>query len=169
MRVLGVVLVLLGSLLLGFVWQRGQKRRIACLAGLSAALTRLEAELAGKNASLPVIALILAEEANGAEGAFFSALSQKLSALGERSFRELWCEATEAELPALTTMEKSAMRELGGALGRYPMEMQLASLSRCRSLFEEHLARARTTLPNDARLVWGLAASSGLLLLIVLL
>ena len=168
MRTAAALLVLLGSLLGGAVWQRGQRRRIVCLSGLSRALSRLEAELTGKNASLPARAALLAGE-EGAAGAFFSALSEMIPELGERSFRQLWCEAMEGELCALNDEEMRAVRELGAVLGRYPLDMQLASLSRCRKLLDDHLEQARRKLPDDARLVWGLSAACGLFLLIILL
>ena len=168
MRSVAVLLVLLGSLLGGAVWQRSQRRRIACLSGLTRALSRLEAELTGKNASLPALAALLAGEEDAA-GAFFSVLSGSIPELGERSFRQLWCEAMEGVLDALNDEEKSAVRELGTVLGRYPLDMQLSSLSRCRERLDDHLEQARRKLPDDARLVWGLSAACGLLLLIVLL
>lgn len=168
MRSIAVLLVLLGSLLGGAAWQRGQRRRIACLSGLARALSRLEAELEGKNAALPALAAMLAG-GEGETGAFFSALSAAIPELGERSFCQIWCEAAESELFALNDAEKSAMRDLGAVLGRFPLDMQLGCLARCRELLDAHLEHERSKLPDDARLVWGLSAACGLLVLIVLL
>ena len=167
MRTAAAVLTLLGSLLLGAVRQRAIGQRLACLSCLAADLSRMEAELAGKNASLPAIAAMLAEE--GEARSFFSRLSAGASSLGERSFRALWCEAAEAELPALEASEREALCALGAALGRYPLDMQLSALSRCRKTLEEHLLQARGSLPENTRLSWGLSAAGGLLLLILLL
>jgi stage III sporulation protein AB len=168
MRSAAAVLILSGSLLLGAVRQRALRTRLACLADLASALRRMEAELAGKNAPLPTVAAMLAGE-EGAARRFFSHLSAELSELGERSFRELWCEAAEEELPGLEGAEREALCALGAALGRYPLDMQLAALSRCRNILEERLQRLRGSLPDETRLSWGLCAACGLLLLILLL
>ena len=72
-------------------------------------------------------------------------------------------------LPALEASEREALCALGAALGRYPLDMQLSALSRCRKKLEEHLLQARGSLPEDTRLSWGLSAAGGLLLLILLL
>ncbi len=167
MRALGAVLILAASLLLATLWQLGKKRRLACLTSLLSALHRLEAELSGRNA-LPALAASLAAE-DGEAGAFFSSLSNKLKDLGERSFCLLWAEAAEEALVSLTAAEKRSIIELGAVLGRRPLDMQLLSVSRCRSLFEEQLERTRLSLSSDARMVLGLSLSSGLMLLIVLL
>ena len=168
-KLFGAILTAAGCLFAASAWNRSRVSRLRTLDRLVQALTYMEAELAGKAAPLPQLALRLSRQTDGAVGRFFAALVREMDALGERPFCEIWTEAAEANLPELRNRERDAIRDLGASLGRYPVGMQCEAIAVCRELLLREINAARQNEREESRLVWGLSASAGLLLWILLI
>ena len=169
MKLSGAILILLGCLLAGGQYARSRRRELQCLTALCAALERMEGELSARALPLPELIALLAEESASPASAFFAKLNEQLSALGERSFRELWQNAARCALSPLSSRERDCFSELGAALGRYPLEQQTAAIRRCRELLSVRRETCARRLRDDLRLGWGLSASLGFLLWILLI
>ena len=169
MKLYGALLILMGSLLAGRQYALSRRRELQCLTALCAALERMEAELASRALPLTDLASLLARETVKPASAFFVELSCLLSALGERSFRELWQDAAPGTLSALSAREMDAFCELGAALGRYPLEKQTDAIRRCREALAARRETVSCGLRDDLRLGWGLSAGLGFLLWILLI
>lgn len=167
MKLFGMLLISLGSLFSASAYCSGRRKREAALQTICASLERMEAELSANKTPLPVLTCILAEECDGAASRFFRDLEGRLPQIGERSFRELWRDSL-AEVTELTPSQQDRLKELGSALGRYPLDRQLDACTRCRKLLEEDLRASQSAALGDMRLAWGLSASLGLMLWILL-
>lgn len=169
MKLTGALLILLGSLLAGRQYALSRRRELRSLTALCAALERMERELSARALPLPELIALLARETAAPANAFFSRLSDGLSALGERSFRELWQDAAQSALSPQSARERDAFCELGAALGRYPLPEQTAAIRRCREELSTRRDACARRLRDDLRLGWGLSASLGFLLWILLI
>ncbi len=168
MRLVGALLAALACLDVALLWSRSRRERINVLDGLIRAMNVIEAELGGKASPLPPLMTKLSRE-DGTIGAFFAAVSDALDSLGAQPFSEIWRSAVHAHFSLLPEWERSALTELGNALGRYPLQMQREAVALCREQLREQLALARKQYGEQARLVWALALSAGVLLGIVLI
>lgn len=169
MKLPGAILILLGSLLTGREYARARRRELAALSSLCCALERMASELSARALPLPQLMSLLAEEAEEPAAAFFLLLSGRLRELGERSFRELWQEAARRALAPLSSREMAAVCELGAVLGRYPLTSQLQAIRRCQEALSVRREASLRRLGDDLRLGWGLSASLGFLLWILLI
>ncbi len=168
-KVLGSVLILTGCAAAGYLLCAARRRRLQCLEALAAAVTAMEAELAGRAAPIPELAATLSERFDGPAGAFFRLLLSKLDRLGETPLYKLWSEAVRETLTDLTPDERAALCELGASLGRYPLDMQRQALALCRNALSDAAAAARRKEAEERRLIWAFSTASGVLLLILLL
>lgn len=163
----GAALILLASLGFALGLVRTKKRGFEALRALDEALERLYAELSLRQTSLPELTALLAQSASGAACAFFRTLDELLSELGERSFSVLWHEALKT-LPELDGAELDALERLGGALGRYALDEQLAAVADCRARLGRSLRERGDSLKEHRRLAYGLCLTAGFLLCILL-
>ena len=169
MKLSGALLILLGSLLTGMQYAKSRRLELQCLHALCAALERMESELSARALPLPELIALLARETAAPATAFFTLLYERLSSLGERSFRALWQDAAQLALSMLSSRERDAFCELGAALGRYPLSEQTAAIRRCRDRLTARRDALAHSLKDDLRLGWGLSASLGFLLWILLI
>lgn len=167
MSAAGAALILLASLGFALSLVRTKKRSLETLRGMDAALERLYAELSLRQTSLPELTELLANDASGTAGAFFRKLDALLSQLGERPFSALWREALRT-LSELDGAELDALERLGGALGRYALDEQLAAVADCRARLGRGLRARGDGLKEQKRLAYGLCLAAGFLLCILL-
>ena len=104
----------------------------------------------------------------GAAGEFYTGLAKKLDSIGEVDFSALWASSLECLTP-LSRDELSALRALGDVLGRYELNEQLESIDICLDSLNRSMHGLQTQYPERRRLVLGLSAAAGILVLIVLI
>ena len=163
MNLCGAALVLLGCLYGAVSMTREQKRRVAALREMDAALERLR--LSG----LPDLTALLAGSSHGAAARFFTCLHGLLSELGNKPFHVLWETAVERSLQELSAEDRSELLRLGECLGRYELAEQLKALDACRAQLGRSIEARRSGLTDQRRLIFGLWLAAGGLLCIVLL
>ncbi len=145
----------------------GMKRHIELLAALCGSLRYISAEIGTRLRPLPELIAELAGR-GGAAGEFYTRLAEKLDSIGKVDFSALWASSLECLTP-LNRDELSAMLALGDVLGRYELNEQLESIDICLDSLSRSLRGLQAQYPERRRLVLGLSAAAGILVLIVLI
>lgn len=168
-RLFGAIMVFSGCFSLGLIKLRREKARMRTLEALCGALCQMRVELGARLASVPALADMLSNRADGGARRFFAALCEKLALLGQSELCELWAECARRELSALGSDELNDFIALGRILGKGELSTQLEAISRCESTFDRALIAARTEHADKRRLTLGISASVGLMLVIMLI
>lgn len=128
LKVVGAVLVMAGTIGLGW---RGVERlgeRAEVLRGLQGSVAYLEEELAFRFTPLPQLLEHLRQNRKGAVGAFFAAVGKKMERCEDVSLRQSWRQSVEETFPMLKDEERKTVAELGEVLGQYDAKTQIQSL-----------------------------------------
>lgn len=165
MRLLGALLLTAAFALGGLSGARRLARREKMLGELAFSLGQLRFELARFRTPMPELAAHLAVSAPGAGGALFAGLSEALGDLPEESFAVLWARA----LGSLKGPERAALLALGGVLGRYGAEEQLAAAEGCEARLRELEREAKEAYRRSGKLYIGLGVSAGAMVSVMLL
>lgn len=169
MRLLGAGLILLAACGVGGVNWLDRQRHLRCLRALCEALSLLHAELKTNRTPLTRLLPYAAEQAEDRASAFLRQVSDSLTQLGERSFSELWQEAACCQLSVLRQGELEELLSVGRVLGRFELQEQLNTLTRCESRLRARLEQNEARSRDEARLSLGLPAAAGALLVLLLL
>ena len=162
-------MILAACMAAGYTYIQGKKRRIETLVNLCEALELMAGELDMRITPLPELCRLLGEKARGEASAFFKMLSKSLKRLGATEFSQLWREAAESSLKALSGEEQREIERLGKVLGRYALDEQLSAIKACRAALRTGTEQARASYPGERRLGLGLPAAAGILLIITLI
>lgn len=163
----GIFMISAACASFGVISAADMKRHIELLTALCGSLRYISAEIGTRLRPLPELIAELADR-GGAAGEFYTRLAEKLDSIGEVDFSALWA----SSLGCLTTLnrdELSAIRALGDVLGRYELNEQLESIDICLDSLNRSLRDLQAQYPERRRLVLGLSAASGILVLIVLI
>ena len=159
----GIFMISAACASFGVISTVGMKHHIELLAALCGSLRFISAEIGTRLCPLPELA-----GRGGAAGEFYTGLAKKLDSIGEVDFSALWASSLECLTP-LSRDELSAIRALGDVLGRYELNEQLKSIDICLDSLNRSMHGLQTQYPERRRLVLGLSAAAGILVLIVLI
>jgi len=168
-KALGFSLILAAALLFAVQRCAEEKRRSAALDSFCLMLEHMRGILENQAPPMPELLDTLSRRCDGPARAFALRLRQSMERLGRVSFRELWTEALsscKAESDAGTLRELDA---LGAVLGRYDLETQCASINECLCALRRRQEQLKKSLPQSARLSFGIALCAALLLGILLI
>lgn len=169
LRILGAVLIVGCSTLLGVGVSSRSRQRIRALRSLLESLPRLKAELEGLLTPLPTLLALLTREAAQPASELYGAAALKMEKKA-LSFRAAWEQAVEeTEALCLLPEELRALRALGAVLGRSDAATQAAAVDRTvkqLSLFLELEEKDRT---GKNRVHAALGAGAGVMLALLLL
>lgn len=169
MKFIGAVLILGASLSASAVWNSSRREKIQEMDRLLAALKLMDSELNARGEALPGLFERVCASSEGNASAFFAALSQKMAALGDRPFQELWEEAVSEHCCELGKEEYRSLSSLGRILGRFPISVQHRELAFCIQKLDGAIQTERLSYDKDRKLVMPLAASTGMFLLLMLI
>lgn len=127
LRVMGAVLVMAGTVGLGWRGVQRLGERVEALRGLQGAVAYLEEELAFRFTPLPQLLEQLSQNRKGAVGAFFGKMGKKMEQC-DVPLRQSWRQAVEETLPMLKDEERQTVAELGEVLGQYDAQTQAQAL-----------------------------------------
>ena len=167
-RIFGAGLILAALAFGALVYLNTRRQRIELMAQLSAALDTAAGELSLRSLPLPRLFELLEKRSGGAAAEFFGALCTGMDRLSEEDFSTLWESAAEEHLGLLHSTEREEIDRLGAVLGRYELQRQLAAVRDCRAAMDRALSSARQDYPTQRRLALGLSATTGALLIIIL-
>ncbi len=168
MRIAGSLLIAVACLIYCLRFVRQSRRRLRELDSAARLLSMMSAELEARLTPLPELTRRLQDSAQEPAKGFLNTLSKELTALGEKSFSDIWRDSALDSFPMLEADELAALTQLGCCLGRYEIASQLAALELCAGTLRGKAALCRTELPERRRLHLGLACSAAALLVVVL-
>jgi stage III sporulation protein AB len=111
----------------------------------------------------------LARRAAGPVRPFFAHCARLTERLGEEPFHALWQKAVTEAGADWRAGERSAMMDLGGALGRYDQEAQARALTQTRARLETLLTEAEGERTRQGRVYRALGLACGLAIVIILI
>lgn len=162
----GAVCVLLGCLLPVCQRLRLERDHIAQLGALAQALEGMRRQL---TICAPPMEELLAQAGRSPEGAagrFFAAL--RLEELEQRPFAALWEGAIDASGLSLSREERETLSQVGQVLGACGAEEQCERLADAAEALRRCQTGRREALGREGRLWYTLAASAGLLAVLIL-
>ncbi|MCC8075584.1 MAG: stage III sporulation protein AB [Clostridiales bacterium] len=162
----GAVCVLLGCLLPVCQRLRLEREHIAQLGALAQALDGMRRQL---TICAPPMEELLAQAGRTSEGVvgrFFAAL--RLEELEQRPFAALWDGAIHSSGLTLSREEREILSQVGQVLGACGVEEQCDSLADAAEDLRRCQTRRREALRGNGRLWYTLAASAGLLAVLIL-
>ncbi len=162
------MLVFAGCCLYGLNLSGERRVRLTQMEELADMLELLRGELSLRAAALPELAEQLRMECRGRGAAFLEALCDKMDLLGETPFSQIWRRTCLDCCGTLAAQDREELAGLGLYLGRLELERQLQALDRCVEHFRQRIEEERRELPALTRLMLGLSAAAGALLLILL-
>ena len=168
MKMFGGVMIVAVSLWLGMKGMNWYRRRCRVLSELIHAISRMEAELSGRETETAELLKLLGR-GESETARLFRACSNDLEALEERPFREIWLdELNESRLP-LKGEERETAERLGHVLGRYDSGLQTRLLEGLRCELEELLSAAREESAREGKCALTVSGCVGLLLVLLLI
>ena len=170
MKIIGALLLVCASTLLGIGQARKLHYRQSCLAGVLDSLRFIDAEL--KNAAVPIPEIFeeLHRCSNSRLHGFFENLSAKMTCFGEHSLSEIWCDSVMNDRGiSLSARQRQELCRLGNYLGRYSEAEQSEAISACINHLEAELKRSSDKAREGTKLFTGLGLSFGLMLAAVLI
>ena len=167
-KLMGGIMVIAASLLLGRRKERSLKNRAVCLRQLEHSVALMEREIVERLTPLPQL-LAMLSRSTGYVGMLFASASKAVET-GDEPFDVLWHQALrEQKELLLTEAEAEVLGQLGELLGRYSSAQQGAELGRLRERMGEFAAAAETEHLAKGKMLISCAACVGVLAVIVLL
>lgn len=168
LRMIGAVLVMAGTVGLGW---RGVERlgeRVEVLRGLQGAAAYLEEELAFRFTPLPQLFGQLSQNRKGAVGTFFGSVGKKM-AQGDGPLRQIWQQAVEETLPMLKDEEQQTVAELGEVLGQYDAQTQVQTLKLTGERLAAFYLAAQEERSRLGKVYLALGVAGGLVTVLILM
>ena len=169
LRAVGVLLLAGSGLTMGLGAVERMARTRRDLTDLAAAISQAEGELALSFPSTPVLLEVLAGQAGGRAGAFFTLCSARLNQLGERDFDAIWSAALAASELSLSGEVLRQMETLGRALERYDADQLLRCCRQTRKSVEAEADRLGEQLRSQGKVYGTLGLTMGIFCAILLL
>ncbi|MBP8639547.1 MAG: stage III sporulation protein AB [Oscillospiraceae bacterium] len=170
MKVVGAILLICASTLLGIGQARKLYFRQSCLAGVIDSLRFIDAELKNGSVSIPDIFSELSKLSNSKLRNYYVNLNEKMKTFGEESLSEIWsgCAMNDKSI-SLSGRERQELCRVGNYLGRYSEIEQSEAINVCISHLGEDLKRSAEKARQGAKLYTGLGLTFGLMLAAVLI
>lgn len=167
LKMLGAVLVVLGTGSLGVGAIGRMKREVQMLRAFITALEGMEREISFQLTPMPALFWGLATRNEEPLSGFFATLSRAVEDLGEHDLSQRWKEGLRA-LP-LSQRTQELLGELGDVLGRYDAESQCHAIAHTREELATSLQKLEGEGVQKRKLYVTLALTVGALLVILLL
>lgn len=170
MRLIGALLLVVASTLLGVGQARKLYYRRSCLEGVLDALRFIDAEL--KNGSVPIPEIFQELEKMHASklSCFFKCLNTRMARFGEESLSEIWNACVMSDLSiSLSESQRQQLCRVGNYLGRYSETEQSDAIGVCLGRLGTELTRSAEKAREGAKLFTGLGITFGLMLAALLI
>lgn len=170
-KVVGCILVILSSTLMGFYFSNQLKCRIDDLKELRKLIVLLRGDIRYSNTPLPEAVGSIAKRHEGCFKNFFTKVSEKLNEFGGNTFSQVWKEAVDEELLGtyLNKQDKSHLIQFGENLGYLDKEMQMNTLDLFILQVEEEIKELSKTAKEKVYLYNSLGIMAGIFISIILL
>jgi len=169
-RVIGALLIVVCTAVLGFGGVLRLGRRVRNLTGLVSALEIMKGEICERLTPMPELFELLAGTMEGPVAGLFQACGEQMTTLGESSMYLIWKSAVRsAEELELSEQEARTLTEVGHVLGRYDAEEQRTAISFAIRRMEGCLHRAEEEKRAQTKVRAALGVTAGLFVVIILL
>lgn len=168
MRFLGIALLSVSVAMLGVCGSQRLKGREKELRGFIAGLEVIKAELGHYLMPLPELLERAAANTSGGVSAFFKCCADKSALINGEPFRQLWEESLEESRLNLRGTDLSVLGQLGGILGRYDAEEQIAVMNHVLAQLEEQRIQAGEQSGRLGELYTVLGLTVGALIMIIM-
>jgi stage III sporulation protein AB len=170
MKLIGAILVLIASSLIGFGLSARYRERPKQLRQLKSALQSLEAEITYGLTPIHEAALHLAGQLPNPVKQFFEGLAERIEKGQGRPLSQIWQETLDAFWPktALKTNEKEAWRQFGLTLGQSDRTNQQKYIQLALSHLEREEKEARLAQQQYEKMVKSLGFLGGILIILLL-
>ena len=169
-KIIGAVLLVAGTAAWGLAGVMRLRNRAKNLAALASAVGAMKSEICDRLTPTPEVFEMLAAEAQYPANLLFRNASERMGAIGQKPFSDIWRGAAEntPEL-LLNAGEIDALCELGLFLGRYNVEEQRSAFDRAGRRLEEFTGRAESLRDTNSRMHAFLGVAAGLFAVVVLI
>ena len=169
MNWLGAAIIVAACSVIGINKARSLGNTEKCYAALISVLEIAKGEICTRRAPMDEVFRVLAEGAAKPVRPFVSGAAAQLTALGDRSFAEIWCGCADKYLTQLSQASIASVKSLGSSLGRYDAEIQCAAIERCMALLSQEQQAFSSGLSANKRMYIGISSGTGLIIAIMLL
>lgn len=169
MHWLGAVIIVAACSLIGINKARALGNTERCYSALISMLEIAKGEICTRKAPMDEVLRVLEHGTAKPVLPFISGVAERLNALGERSFSEIWSDCTDTYLPQLSQASTAALKSLGSSLGRYDADMQCAAIARCMAILSQEQQEFKTGLSAGKRMYIGISSGTGLIIAIMLM
>ncbi|TAH66651.1 MAG: stage III sporulation protein AB [Anaerolineaceae bacterium] len=170
-KVVGCILIILSSTLMGFYCSNELKSRIDNLRELRKLIVLLRGDIRYGNTPLPEAISAIARRHEGNFKEFFTKVSERLSEHSGNTFSQIWKEAVEIELlkTSLNKKDKSSLIQFGDNLGYLDKEMQMNTLELFLTQLEDEINELSKTAKEKSYLYNTLGIMAGIFISIILI
>ena len=127
MNLIGAMLIMLGCAAAGIMKAHGLGELDKTYSSLISALMLMKSEISSRASALDDVMNVARSSAAGDTARFIGTVIENFSILGEKSFCTIWSSAAESCLQSISQRSLSAVKVLGGSLGKYESAMQCAA------------------------------------------
>lgn len=169
-KVVGCILIILSSTLMGFYFSNELKSRINDMKELRKLIVLLRGDIRYGSTPLPEAISAIARRHEGNFKRFFTKVSEKLNERSGDTFSQIWKEAVEKELftTSLSKKDKYQLIQFGENLGYLDKEMQMNTLDLFLNQLEEEIQEVSKTAKDKAYLYNTLGIMAGIFISIIL-
>ncbi|NLP16807.1 MAG: stage III sporulation protein AD [Clostridiales bacterium] len=170
-KVIGCILIILSSTLMGFYCSNELKSRINDIKELRKLIILLRGDIRYGSTPLPEAINTIARRHEGSFKGFLIKVSDKLSEHSGNTFSQIWKAAVEKELlqTSLNKKDKSHLIQFGENLGYLDKEMQMNTLELFLTQIEEEINELSKTAKEKSYLYNTLGIMAGIFISIILI
>ncbi len=170
-KVVGCILIILSSTLMGFYCSNELKTRINDIKELRKLVVLLRGDIRYGNTPLPEAICAIARRHEGGFKNFFTKVSVRLSEHSGNTFSQVWKEAVDEELnqTSLNKKDKSSLIQFGENLGYLDKEMQMNTLELFLAQLEDEIIELSKTAKEKSYLYNTLGIMAGIFISIILI
>lgn len=166
-KYMGSLLVLAGSLLIGFRVNSAMVRRGSLLSAMIASLDLMESEIGFRLAPIPEVISALADASDGTVRDFYTLCLEQIHLYGAQDFPHIWRRSLSAALSDITQTGRQVLIDLSDSLGRYGAEDQVAAIIYAKSRLRQQLSLVEAENSKKGRVYLAIAATAGAVAVIV--
>lgn len=170
-KVVGCILIILSSTLMGFYCSNELKSRIDDIKEFRKLIVLLRGDIRYGSTPLPEAISAIAKRHEGNFKGFFIKVSKRLSEHSGNTFSQVWKEAVDKELlgTALNKKDKSMLIQFGDNLGYLDKEMQMNTLDLFLTQLEDEILELSKTAKEKSYLYNTLGIMAGIFISIILI
>jgi stage III sporulation protein AB len=170
-KVVGCILIILSSTLMGFYCSNELKSRINDIKELRKLIVLLRGDIRYGNTPLPEAICSIARRHEGSFKSFLTKVSDRLSEHSGNTFSQVWKEAVETDLhqTSLNKKDKSSLIQFGDSLGYLDKEMQMNTLELFLTQLEDEITELSKTAKEKSYLYNTLGIMAGIFISIILI